>query len=610
MVELNKQQLNIINQDVKPILALAGAGSGKTTVITYRILHLIENGADPSKICSVTFTNKAAKELKSRISNVVGKKSDQLTTGTFHGVCCRYLRKYGKLINLDTSFTIADADDSLKILKELNSEYDKDTLSFISSSKSLLQSPAELAMNRDHIYNKARAKTYEDYETKLHSMNMLDFDDLINYTVRLFRSTDLAKEKIDHLLVDEFQDISYNQKELCKLMAVNNSILAVGDDNQNIYSWRNADVEYILGFKRDFPSGVVMNMERNYRSSGNIVIGSNGVISKNIKQYKKRLFTEKSMGEKINIVELNNDRDEATYVTERIKEYYSNGDDYKSIAVLYRTNLQSRSFEESFVKAAIPYRIIGTVRFYERAEIRDIVAYIQLLCNNKNDIAFKRIVNVPKRGVGKASIDKIAAYANEHNYSLFDASRFAKEIGLPKKQIESLNSFINTMDTVSRQIGKLTPKEIVTNLTVLISYNEYLNDDSKKWNVDSLIGSMNAYDNMQDLLENIALMSDTDEIDSSEAVTVMTVHSAKGLEFDTVFIVGAEEGLFPHKNTKGQDGYEEERRLFYVAMTRAAKHLHIITVKKRYMIGKELKQIISRFIQDIPKECVKITKRT
>jgi DNA helicase II / ATP-dependent DNA helicase PcrA len=605
MVNLNRQQCDIVNQEVKPILALAGAGSGKTTVLTNRILHLIENGADPAKICSVTFTNKAAKEMKSRVHNVVGDKANKIIAGTFHSVCSRLLRKYGSQIGIDPKFTIADTDDSLKILKDIDKDYGKETLSLISNSKSLLQTPADLAQNRDRSYNQEVAKAYESYEERLNMMNMLDFDDLIVHAVRLFRNSNLARERIDHLLIDEYQDVSYAQKELCKLMSINGSIFAVGDDSQNIYSWRNADVEYILGFKNDYPNCEVMNLERNYRSSGNIVQGSNAVISNNKKQFKKKMFTEKDMGDKINIMHVYNEESEAFYVCQRVREHHADGDSYGSMAVLYRTNMQSRAFEEAFMRANVPYRIIGNVKFYERAEVKDVIAYIQLLYNHKNDIALKRIINVPKRGLGKSAITKLSEYATKNNMSLYEACKEYDKLELPKKQTEALRLFVHTIDTISEQIDTLETHNIVSNIVAMTGYLSHLDKDTERiGNINELVYTSQSFDTVQEFLENVALISDTDELDEAESITIMTVHSAKGLEFDTVFIVGAEEGLFPHINSASEQEKEEERRLFYVAMTRAAKHLYITYVKSRFIHWKTTEQKPSRFVDEIPEQYV------
>lgn len=628
---LNPAQKEAVLYTEGPLLILAGAGSGKTRVLTHRMAYLIEKGVSPFNILAITFTNKAAKEMKERVAGLVGEGSG-IWVSTFHSTCVRILRQTIERLDFSSNFVIYDSDDSKRLLKNcikdlnLNEKYYpvSKLSTYISSYKDKLISPYEAKRQGEGDYNETTiASIYSLYQKRLASYNALDFDDIIYKTVELFNlNPDILERyqnRFEYIMIDEYQDTNYAQYVLVKLLASKyRNLCVVGDDDQSIYSWRGADVQNILGFEKDFPETKTIKLEQNYRSTSTILDTANSVISHNLRRKPKTLWTENSEGVAIKVFKAESDLSEGTFVAEKIAERVEAGDSYGDFAILYRTNAQSRILEDSLFKKNIPHRILGGVRFYDRKEIKDILAYLRIIYNPKDDIAVKRIINIPKRGIGNATIDKVSSYAEEHEISFYEALGEAANIPSIKTKAKPLTKFFDLIEQFANQSRFLNISDLLGVIVKEIDYSIELELDdeivaeSRMENIEELINKAVEFEKYSEdkslaaFLEEVTLVADVDNYDSNaDAVVLMTMHSAKGLEFDNVFIVGLEEMIFPSYRSvtaSESDALEEERRLCYVAITRARKNLYLCSAKQRLHNGKYTYNSPSRFIGEINDE--------
>ena len=682
-----------------PLLVLAGAGSGKTRVLTYRIANLIENGVAPWEILAITFTNKAAAEMRERLGGLVGPRSRGMWVSTFHSMCVRILRADAERLGFTRNFTIYDTDDLKRLYKEIMAELDIDPKRFpvnalmnrISQAKNELIVPGNFAQQAIDPVGKVAARVYEKLQQRLKAANAFDFDDLLLYAYLLLKNHEdvlsAYQQRFRYIMVDEYQDTNHAQYEITMLLAAaHKNIMVVGDDDQSIYSWRGADLRNILEFESDFPQAHVVKLEQNYRSVGNILAAANAVIANNQHRKSKKLFTASEDGEKINVYMATDERDEGRWIAGEIERRHSDGMSYDDIAVFYRTNAQSRMLEDMMLRAGVPYRIVGGTRFFDRAEIRDVMAYLTLVVNGADDLAAKRVINVPRRGIGKTTIERIDQFARDLNLPFLDACELAVVdpdirpntqravadfIGLVKmartysgdlrkviemiieqsgiigsleaentdearSRIENIkeflgvvDEFVETHDAADESDGAASPStessrdfeslrsEVRGALEIpRISGTGETLDDSLHQLADEVffaaptLGSPDEPvrvlrgDSLADFIEWVRLRTDLDTVtDDGHAVTMMTVHSSKGLEFDCVFVAGMEETLFPHMNSVGDAAsVEEERRLAYVAITRARKRLYLTCAQQRQIFGQTSANPTSRFIQEIPSE--------
>jgi ATP-dependent DNA helicase UvrD/PcrA len=623
--DLNPSQVEAVSYPEGPVLALAGAGSGKTRIITYRIAYLIkEKGVSPSNILAVTFTNKAASEMKERVHRLVARNAHQLWIGTFHSVCLRILKKeIDKLEGFRRDFIIYDEVDQIKLIRQCMNQmgfseriFDpRSARSQIDSAKNRGVNPGDFGVN---IHDEKILRVYRIYEKELRRLNALDFGDLLHFTSMLFERMPVVLEKyqnqFQHILVDEYQDTNYLQYKIVKsLSGKHRSIFVVGDDNQSIYGWRGADITNILNFENDFPEAKVVKLEQNYRSTKNILRAANAIILRNRYRRDKRLWTENPEGELVMFYEAHDERDEAKYVASQIEHQKNNfGKSYSDFAVFYRTNNQSHLIEEELVHRGIPYKIVGGVGFYERAEIKDIMAYLRVIANPLDDISIRRIINVPPRGIGKSTMDVLEKISQEKDITLFDAIGVALRGDVfPKKasgNVEKFHSLLTELIKLSKKvsIGKLLGK--VLEKTNYIDMLE--NEEERRENIGEMLNLAAEFEKeeedtgINDFLDWLTLSSDMDRLnEKADQVTLMTLHCAKGLEFLIVFIVGMEENLFPHIKSLGNGKLiEEERRLCYVGITRAKEKIYITSTSKRRIFGVEQRSIPSRFITEIPKK--------
>ncbi len=627
--ELNEQQRQAVRHEAGPLLILAGAGSGKTKTLTFRIAHLIERGTPPYRILAVTFTNKAAGEMRERVERLVGPASRGLFLGTFHSLGVRILRESGATVGIPPNFVIFDAADQLAAVKQamkMASIDDKQApprtlLHLISSAKNELLSPAQYGELSQGPLQKHASTIYPLYQGVLRDANALDFDDLLTRTVALLKDKTagaLWSGRFDHLLVDEYQDTNAAQYQMIKLLlGSNRNICVVGDDDQAIYSWRGADYRTILNFERDWPDTTIIKLEQNYRSTKHILDAAHEIITKNRQRSGKKLWTTGAQGEPVRIVPVMNERHEAEVIITRVKAAVELGiRRHRDFAVLYRTNAQSRSLEETFVRYGLPYRIIGGTRFYERKEIKDIMAYLRFLYQPHDRIAFERLINVPARGVGAVTLRKIIALAapTASQLSLEPAANLLEAIHVAARDLPGLTQPTRQSLSHLGQIltdlygSDLVPSELIHTLVSRVGYIAFLDDGTPKGeerieNVKELISVAREYDDlgMGAFLEEVALMSDIDGFDAqADAVVLMTLHAAKGLEFPVVFMTGMEEGIFPHSRAQFEpEELEEERRLCYVGMTRAREELYLIHASSRMLYGAPQTGIPSRFLADI-----------
>ena len=626
---LNDNQREAVIAPDKPILVLAGAGSGKTRVLTYRIGHLISNGAEPSRILAVTFTNKAAGEMKQRLHELVGSSANKIWSGTFHGICLRFLRKYATYLGYKPNFTIYDDTDSKKIIKDIIKDRESEinfkvVYATISSLKSKLVSVQVASQTAQRQHEKEIAQIYSIYMDKLMENNAMDFDDLINNVVHLLRNHPEMESKIvdrfDYVLIDEYQDTNPAQYAFLNLMCrKSRNVFTVGDDFQSIYKFRGADISNILNFERDYPEAIIIKLEQNYRSTKKIVAAGNEIIKYNESQKKKDLWTENNTGSDIMVRRCFNENVEGEWIANKIHNLKKYDVDLSKIAILYRANYQSRAVERALLEAGIPYEIIGGIAFFERKEIKDLMAYLKIVANNNDSISLERIINVPKRGLGNATLNKIRDYASENNISFFDALATVKKIEKIGKKSFLIKDFHEIISSVGDNNSKVssTLKEIIART----EYLEYLESafpeefEDRYDNVKELLNIAWKYDieneedrSVPNFLQEISLQSDIDGMkDTDKTVKLMTVHSSKGLEFNTVFLCGFEEGIFPHQRSIDEGDLEEERRLCYVAITRAEENLYISHAETRQMFGQDIEEgYPSRFLKEIPEELIQM----
>ncbi|HIT72965.1 MAG TPA: DNA helicase PcrA [Candidatus Fimicola cottocaccae] len=636
---LNPMQQKAVLKTEGPVLVLAGAGSGKTGALTVRIAHLIENGVKPWNILAITFTNKAAKEMRERVNGLIGDKAQDIWVSTFHSTCVRILRRDIDKIDYSRDFSIYDTDDQEKMMKEVFKRLNfsimdktfsiKMALAEISKQKEELVSWEDYEKKTDKDIRKVRfAKAYRIYQKLLKENNALDFDDLIYKTVQLFRTNpdvlEYYQDKFKYIMVDEYQDTNTSQYELVRMLSEKyKNICVVGDDDQSIYGWRGANIRNILEFEKDFQNTEVIKLEQNYRSTKTILDAANSVIHNNTKRKDKTLWTENDKGSIIHVKKADNEYDEARFVADKINELAVKGErKYKDFAVLYRANAQSRALEDCFVKKSIPYRLFGGVRFYERKEIKDILSYLKVIANPADTIALKRIINVPKRGLGEASIDKVEVFASENNISLYEAMSHIDEITDLKTRAKKFKEFYEVMKSIEEDAENLSVPELIDSVITKTGYVQILEDEgtdealARIENIDEFVSKASEYEKNADepslrgFLEDIALVADIDNYnEDDDCVSLMTMHSAKGLEFPYVFIVGMEEGMFPSYRVMmygTNDDMEEERRLCYVGITRAKEELFLVHAKSRMQHGITQYNAISRFLKEIPMELVEM----
>ena len=632
---LNEKQKEAVLQTEGPVLILAGAGSGKTRVLTHRIAYLIEEcQVSPWNIMAITFTNKAAQEMRNRVDALVGMGSESIWVSTFHSSCVRILRRYADRIGYDNNFTIYDTDDQKTVMKDACKRLEIDTkmlkertiLSAISSAKDSLITPQEYEMHAFGDFTKQRiGKAYREYQAVLRKNNAMDFDDLIMQTVELFKACPEVcqnyQDRLQYIMVDEYQDTNTAQFELIKLLsAANRNLCVVGDDDQSIYKFRGANIRNILDFEMVYPDAHVIKLEQNYRSSQNILDAANAVIRNNVGRKDKALWTDQGAGNRIHFRQFDMAYEEAEFIASDIKKKQRTGEAaYQDCAVLYRTNAQSRMLEEQFVRSGIPYTIVGGVNFYARKEIKDLLAYLKTIDNGRDDVAVKRIINIPKRGIGATTITKVQNYADENNLSFYDALRRAEQIPTLGKSAAKITPFVNMIQVFRSRLNVYGLEELLQDIIDTTGYMDLLQAEgeqeeaeSRMENVDELLSKVVAYESeheeatLSGFLEEVALVADIDNVDEEQdRVLLMTLHSAKGLEFSHVYLAGMEDGIFPSYMTITADDsseLEEERRLAYVGITRAKKDLTITAAKQRMVRGETQYNPISRFIKEIPEE--------
>jgi len=634
--ELNDKQREAVLATEGPLLVLAGAGSGKTRVLTHRIAYIIEEkGVKPSNILALTFTNKAANEMKERIGKLVGDEAEYIWAGTFHSICVRILRSHIEKLGYGSNFVIFDTTDQKTLIKDCIKElslseklYEPGSMmGFIGSQKDNLVEPdTYINQNYGDYRERQKGEIYRLYQKKLKENNALDFDDLINKTIELFRQfpdvLDYYQDKFKYILVDEYQDTNKAQYILINLLSKKyKNICVVGDDDQSIYGWRGADIRNILDFEKDYPNAKVIKLEQNYRSTKTILKAANEVIENNEGRKRKRLWTANDEGSLIQVFSGVNEHEEANFIVDKIKELLEKENRKLSdFAILYRTNAQSRVIEEAFLKANIPYKIVGGHKFYDRKEIKDIIAYLRLIQNPLDNYAFKRIINVPKRGIGKTTLDKLEQYSIEKGESIFGAMLECDNIpGLSQRAKESLNSFSTLIRKFIAMKEIFTITQLIENVIDSIGYieeireEETLQAESRIENIKEFLSVAVSFEeasedkSLEAFLANISLLSDLDKTEDTDAdtVTMMTLHSAKGLEFPVVFMTGMEENLFPTSRAYySEEDMEEERRLCYVGITRAEEMLFMTRAVTRMLYGKTSINSMSRFLREIPDELI------
>ena len=640
---LNKQQKDAVLTTDGPVLVIAGPGSGKTRVLTHRIVHIISiKKADPENILAVTFTNKAASEMKNRVTELIGKKknynlyttsfpSDFPTICTFHSLCVKILREEAELIGYKNDFVIFDADDQKALVKKIMKALEIDDEQFntravlaeISNAKNELVTPQKYENTFDGFFQETVSKIYHEYQKELKQTASFDFDDLIMQTIVLFLNhSDVLKkyqDKFKYIMVDEYQDTNYAQYKIINLLSRKyNNIFVVGDDWQSIYKWRGADLRNILEFEKNYPGAKTILLEQNYRSTQEILDVSYGIISKNINRKEKKLFSSKKSGQPIVVYEAADEKGEAEFIISQIAKLNAQkGLKLKDIAILYRTNAQSRSIEETFLRYGVPYKIVGGIKFYMRKEIKDLIAYFRLIQNNNDILSFERIVNIPKRGIGKTTYEKIINEARKNNNSVIETIFNYGKSDIAKKRMENLLSFAGIIQVSKEKSKEMNIVQLLDYILKAINYKSHIIDGTEegdlRWeNVRELFTAVEKYSKLKAeeaiklFIEEVALASDLDSVDDKQdTVTLMTLHSAKGLEYDTVFIIGLEEGLLPHSmSIDSPIEIEEERRLCYVGITRAKNRVNLIFARVRRIFGSSQANYPSRFISDIPAHLV------
>lgn len=638
---LNPQQADAVQTVGGPMLILAGAGSGKTKVLTCRIAHLLNQGVRPYRILAITFTNKAAAEMRERVDKMAGEAAKEVWLHTFHAFCAKLLRfEIDKLGTYTNNFAIYDTTDTKSLVKQILDELNLDEKRFqpagvigrISNAKNQLKSAEDYAKEAGDFYEQKVAEIYARYEAKLQQNNALDFDDLLLITLKLLRENEEVRtkyqDKFDYIMVDEYQDTNHAQYLLTKLLAAKHkNICVVGDADQSIYGWRGADITNILDFEKDYPEAKLVKLEQNYRSTQVILDAANAVIDNNTGRKPKNLWTDNGNGKEITYFKAVDERDEARFVIEQLQglqrsENMKLGD----MAVLYRTNTQSRVFEEMLIKSGIAYSIVGGTKFYERKEIKDIIAYLRVIFNPNDSLSLLRIINVPRRGIGDATLAKLLAYAEEHQMNLFDVVSASSDVpGLSSRfvgKLEELSSIIFELMGEANS-GEVPVKQLIDDVMNKTGYLEELQnsksaqDQSRAENLMELLSVAEDFakgeeeDTLENFLGRVALVSDIDDAElGEEAITLMTLHSAKGLEFPVVFLVGMEEGIFPHARTlMDDDEVEEERRLCYVGITRAERNLYMSNARMRTIFGHTVSYPPSRFLKEVPRNLIHEFKR-
>ena len=661
---LNEAQREAVENIQGPLLVLAGAGSGKTRVLTYRIAHILEStGTAPWEILAITFTNKAAAEMRERLRGLVGQRARGMWVSTFHSMCVRIIRANAEVLGFSQAFTIYDDADSKRLVTSIMADLDIDPKRFpvntlrnrISAAKNELQVPEAFADAAIDPVGKVAARVYERLQERLKAANAFDFDDLLLYTYLLLKHhPDILQSyqrRFRYILVDEYQDTNHAQYEICRLLAAaHRNIMVVGDDDQSIYSWRGADIRNILEFESDYPEASVVKLEQNYRSTGNILEAANAVIANNMTRKAKKLFTAGEPGEPIQVYMASDERDEGRWIAGQIEKRHDAGESYQQIAVFYRTNAQSRTLEDMLLRAGVPYRIVGGTRFFERKEVKDVMAYLTLAVNPADDMAAQRVVNVPRRGIGKSTVEAIMAVAAADSIPFMAAAELCiADESLRPASRRALASFVQIVKDSASYEGDLRKvvEAIVDKAGLLDALRQEATDEAQSQieNIQELLGVVDEFaethdesegeegagdavgaeevffaaptagdeegaeparvlrgDSLADFIEWVRLRTDLDAVtDEGRAVTLMTVHSSKGLEFDNVFVAGMEDSIFPHMNSMGDAAaVEEERRLAYVAITRARKHLCLTCAAQRQLFGSTHANPVSRFLHEIP----------
>ncbi|RFU68916.1 DNA helicase PcrA [Peribacillus saganii] len=634
---LNEQQQQAVKCTDGPLLIMAGAGSGKTRVLTHRIAYLmVEKQVAPWNILAITFTNKAAREMKERISSILGGAAEEIWVSTFHSMCVRILRRDIDRIGYNRNFSILDTTDQQSVIKQILKDKNIDPKKFdhrailgsISSAKNELITPEEYSKNAGGYYDQVASEVYTEYQKRLRKNQALDFDDLIMMTIHLFQRVpevlEYYQRKFQYIHVDEYQDTNRAQYMLVKQMASRfKNLCVVGDSDQSIYGWRGADIANILSFEKDYSSANMIFLEQNYRSTKRILQAANKVIENNSNRKPKNLWTENAEGSKIFYLRAESEQGEAQFVAGKILELVKQGDKtFSDIAILYRTNAQSRVMEEVLLKSNIQYSIVGGIKFYDRKEIKDILAYLRLIANPDDDISLRRVINVPKRGIGATSLDKIADFAMMNDLSIYQALQEIEQIGVSPKITKAAREFRDLIGGYTQMQEYLSVTELVEEVLQKAGYREMLEAEkslesqSRLENLDEFLSVTKNFEEKNDdkslvaFLTDLALVADIDQLDSNDTasqdtITLMTLHSAKGLEFPVVFLMGMEEGVFPHSRSLIDEGeMEEERRLAYVGITRAEKELYITNAQMRTLFGRTNMNPVSRFIAEIPEELV------
>ncbi len=632
--DLNPPQREAVEHEGGPLLIIAGAGSGKTRVLTYRVAHLIHAlGASPWGIMALTFTNKSAGEMKERVGRLVGAPVRDMMIGTFHSSCARILRREISPLGFTSNFSIYDEADSVRLIAQCLDDLQLDRKAYhpralkavISRAKNEMVDEETFASGVENFFDEVAAQVYRRYQERLRSNDALDFDDLLLVTVNLFELypavLDSYRERYRHVLVDEYQDTNIVQYHLVKMLAEEHrNLVVVGDDDQGIYSWRGADIRNILEFEKDYPDARVIKLEQNYRSTGRILEAAGAVVANNLGRKQKTLWTSNPSGECVRYHLASDEHGEARFVCAEVKRLVEEGGRYDDAAVFYRTHAQSRVLEEALVRCDIPYRIFGGTRFYERAEIKDIIAYLRLIANPRDEVSLRRIINVPPRGIGKTTMSCVEDHARSLGIPLLDALRDSGEVrGLGPRAIKSVNAFLALLDHLVAFASEHEVGELLEEVWERSGYmadleaQRTVESESKAENLRELLSVVTDFKDeygavtLEDFLERVSLVGETDDLDTAGGyLSLMTAHNAKGLEFPVVFMVGMEEGVFPHlRSMESADELEEERRLCYVGMTRAEQALYMTHASVRNLWGGLSSNPVSRFIREIPAECLR-----
>ena len=624
---LNKAQKDAVLHLEGPLLIVAGAGSGKTKVLTSRIANIIkEKKAYPNQVLAVTFTNKAAKEMQARVSKILGSSAVGLSwLGTFHSICAKILRKHASAVNLNSNFTIIDTDDQIRLIKNICKAEEVDVkklapkyiLAIIDRWKNKGQYPNEVNISKKDIYEKTILPIYKIYQKKLTDLNSCDFGDLILHSVKILEKNsdirEIYRKNFKYILVDEYQDTNFIQSKWLNLLSEkHNNLCCVGDDDQSIYSWRGAEIKNFLEFDQVYDNTKVIRLEQNYRSSQNILSVASNLISNNENRVGKTLTTTMEEGDLVKLNCFKNGKDEAIGISDEIEKNIKKKFSFNNVAILVRAIFQTREFEERFLKIGMPYRILGGTKFYERAEIKDCVAYLRLIHQEKDDLAFERIVNNPKRSIGDTTIKLVHEFGKENNLCLENAAKqmIEKNLIKPKTKI-GLSFFLNSIskwryDLTIKKINHIKLLQTVldeSGYSAMLKNKKDVDNENRLENIKELLNAMKEFDNLESFLEHVSLATSVDQEWDGEKINMMTMHAAKGLEFDVVFLPGWEEGLFPHQKSieeKGQNGLEEERRLAYVGITRAKKKAIISFSMNRFYQGDWMDSMASRFIDELP----------